>query len=557
MGKSAFSDFPKGALSGWRFLFLFALFFSAAFLFNPDRSSAVQSRSPSFLKETSQDVYYKMDGVISGPPAPSVKTADYLYFVPLPSLGGNRVLIWIMAQQHLYLGGFTLGALLLVTLFECRGVLSGREETKEKYDRMAHEVLRAVLLALSLTAITGGVFLLGLLVFYPDLLRYLATVFRPFLLLYGFLFVLLSGTTALYEHAWRRMQAGSLKRAHLLIGIFANLLGLILLLIASSWSGFMQSPSGVDEAGRFLGNHWNVLDNPLWIAFSVHRFFGHLVLGAAVIAAYAAVKALYATTVEERGRYEWMGHVSFVVMTLALFTLPAGGYWMMRVLYGYRQQAGISLLGGLLAWAGILLVFAIGTVIIAINYYLWQRIDTTGEGRFSNQATFLLLILSICFTLYVTPHTLVMTPLELNLMGGAQHPVIGNYGVESAKQPAINIMLIVTIWSLLSFWRSRYQRSSSGAAEIALHSLFAAGVVNLITLGIYGSFIPANVRIGFQIPMIMTTLSIGLFGFLLTYAMMRKEKKIDRPIWPAFRERPLRPPLYRGHRHMDHRNWRI
>lgn len=531
MEKSGFSDFLEPPLSRRAVLLLLIFFLTVVLPSDSDGQSAVQPSSPPLQKETSKDIYFKSDGVISGPPAPRLKQTDYLYFIPLPQLGGNRILIWMMAQTHLYFGAFTLGTLCLVMIFELRGICSRQNETRQKYDRMAHEMLRAVLLALSLTAITGGLFLFGLLAFYPELLRYLATVFRPLLLIYALLFILLSGTTALYEYAWHQMRSGIAKWGHFFIGILINIFGLILLLVANGWSSFMSSPSGVDEAGRFLGNSWNVLHNPLWITSSVHRFFGNIVLGAAVITAYAAVKSLASTSVELRSWYEWMSHVSLLAMIAALCTLPAGGYWMMRATYGYRQQMGITLLGGLLAWVGMLLVILLGGLFIAINYYLWLRTDSTGERRFNKQSKYLLLILGVCFLIYVTPHTLVLTPAELKAMGGAQHPVTGNYGVESSKQPAVNIMIIVTIWSLLSFWRSRSRRSKPRAAEIAFITLFAAGVANIVVLGTYGYFIPANARIGLQIPMVMTTLSIALFGSILSHAMVRKEEKIDRPIW--------------------------
>jgi uncharacterized metal-binding protein len=98
-----------------------------------------------------------------------------------------------------------------------------------------------------------------------------------------------------------------------------------------------------------------------------------------------------------------------------------------------------TLIGGLLAWLSIILVLLIGALIIAMTYYLWQRIEAEPGGqRFRQQAKYVLFILVLGLLVYITPHTLVMRAVELKEIGGQQHPVIGNYGVESAKQAALN-----------------------------------------------------------------------------------------------------------------------
>ena len=39
-------------------------------------------------------------------------------------------------------------------------------------------------------------------------------------------------------------------------------------------------------------------------------------------------------------------------------------------------------------------------------------------------------------------------------MGGAQHPVVGNYGVMSAKNTAVNILILTTFMSFLLYRRT-------------------------------------------------------------------------------------------------------
>ena len=47
-----------------------------------------------------------------------------------------------------------------------------------------------------------------------------------------------------------------------------------------------------------------------------------------------------------------------------------------------------------------------------------------------------------------------MSAGEVKAMGGAQHPVVGNYGVMSAKNGAVNIMILVTTLSFLYYRRA-------------------------------------------------------------------------------------------------------
>ena len=90
-------------------------------------------------------------------------------------------------------------------------------------------------------------------------------------------------------------------------------------------------------------------------------------------------------------------------------------------------------------------------------------------------------ILAACMAVYSTPHTFVMTPRELLQMGGQQHQVLGNYGVESAKNTAINIMMVVTMWSFILWGKSRF-RNASHSIDRFIAVAFLAGAAVLHAL---------------------------------------------------------------------------
>ena len=481
--------------------------------------------------EVSTDVYFRTEGPVSGPPAPWLTSEDYPS-LPLPyPLSESRVVVWVLAQQHTYFGAFVLGVLLLVTLAEVGSMFCRDDERASRYRVAGRELLRLVVAAMAVAAVLGAVLLAGLVALYPGLTRYVAAVFRQSVLFYGVLIVTFSVTTTLYYYTWRTSGATPGRWDHFGLGVFANLLGTGLMVVANSWGTFMMSPAGVDAQGRFLGSDWDVFRNALSSPLAVHRFVGNLVFGGAVIATYAAYHAMTAATQERKAYYDWMGGMALLAIVGGFLTTPFGGYWLSWGIYVYRQQMAITLVGGLIGWLGKILVILIGMLVIAMTYYLWQRIDAEEGGRrFRHYAKYILMILVLGLLVYVTPHMLVMRAAELKAVGGQQHPVVGNYGVESAKQGAINLMLVAMIWSLLAWWRSKYREPNSRLPAI-LFALFIAGALNILWLSVTGYFIPANVRVGYQLPFVMTTFSLLVIGSGLTYALTRHSTPISSPAW--------------------------
>jgi cytochrome bd ubiquinol oxidase subunit I len=464
---------------------------------------------------TSYDTYYRTNGVVSGPRPPVLADADYPKPVGFP-FSESRVIIWVVAQQLTYWGGFVLGSLLLVTLLEFVGLSVRGKSNAACYDSYAREILKLIRLALPISIILGTCMLGGLVLLYPGLFGYLAQLFRPILVVASLVLVLFPLAVWLYGTTWTRMVETGHQWSHAAIGIGANLLGTLLLILVNGWSSFMLSPAGVDEAGRFLGNYWHLLHTATWNLSNLHRISGNIVFAAAVMMAYAAYRSIAAHDTERKAYYDRFSFTSLIIMFLALVPIPFEGYRLSREIYAYRQQMGITMFGGLLAWSGIILVSVVALLFLTINYYLWQRIDVAKNGaQYRSHSKYLFAILAICAAVYVTPHTLVMTPLELKQMGGQQHPVLGNYGVESAKQPAICIMILLTAWSLL-IWSWCSNQSAKIMMETRLITgAFLAAMVNIVWLGIYGYSIPANVRVGLNLPMWATTFMMVLLVSIL------------------------------------------
>ena len=505
----------------------FPLFESTAFSAGQE-SAAVGQSFESPKPPASRDVYYKTADVVAGPRAPQIASSDYARIERLP-LGESRLVIWILGQQQTYWGGFVLGGLFIAVLFEFIGLSVRNRAAAARYDSFAHEVLRLVGAALAVAAVCGSLLLAGLVVLYRDLLNYLLTLFTPFLIAGLVLLVLFPISMWLYGATWKRMIETGRQWSHLALGLFGAVLGTLVLLLVNGWSSFMLSPAGVDEAGHFLGNYWHLIHTATWNPSSLHRVFGNIVFAAAVLAAYAAYRAMTSAVADRKAYYDRFSFASLLVMIFALMPIPFEGYWLSREIYAYRQQLGITMFGGLLAWLGIVLVSLVAALFLVINYYVWQRIDVAPAGAiYRPHAKYIFALLALCAAVYVTPHTMIMTPLELLQVGGQQHQVLGNYGVESAKQPAINMMTLLTAWSLLVWsWSCRGDVFLSRRMEQMMGGFFIAAAANIVWLGIYGYFVPANVRVGLSVPMVVTTLTAIVAASILIVKNLKKSESCD------------------------------
>lgn len=481
-------------------------------------------------REAARDVYYQTEGVPVGPAAPAATGTAYPRYRSLD----NRALVWFVTQQHTYFGGFVLALPFFCVIIEVVGLMARDRTAAARYDRMAKDFLKVSLLALSLAAVVGSVMLWLFIALYPSFMRYMAGTFKTMMPIYALVFPAESIVLVAYYYSWERMSGAAMKWVHAAIGVAANGLGAVLLLLANAWIAFMMSPSGVDAQGRFLGNVWHLLHSALWNPLNVHRFLADLMSGGAVVIAYAAYRFLTSKSDGERAYYDWVGYVFLVVTVCALLPMPFAGYWLMRSVYAFRQSMGVTMMGGLLTWLFVVQALLIGALFLGINYYLWQSMGRLrGSERYQRYLKYLVVALAACLYVWLTPHTLLMSPSEVKAMGGAQHPVIGNYGVMSAKNGAINVMICLTTLSYILYRRANRTLTVSWVrgGDTMLATLFVVGILNIVWLAVYGFYLPASVRVGLSSPQAFTTLTVLLGGLLINGAMLRGAKVLGPIEW--------------------------
>ncbi len=449
-------------------------------------------------------------------PAPVPTRADY------PSIGGvgGRNYVWVLAQMHLFLAAFVLAVPLFVVVIELTGVLKG----DDRYDVMAHEFMRISIAAYSLTALAGGGLTLALFLFYPVVMGYLMRVFQGQVLFYALLFGLETVFLYVYYYSWNALRYGDRKWFHLSIGLLLNAVGTTLMFLANAWATFMMAPSGVDPTGAVTGSIWEVMRGPLWNPLNLHRFIANIAYGGALVGAYAAYSFLSANRAEERAHYDWMGYTSNMIAVAAFLPLPFAGYWLMAEIYAYSQQMGITAMGGVLAWLFIIQAVLIGSILLAANYYLWCGMGRTeGGARYFPYIKYIGIVLLGGFLVWVTPHTLILTPEEVQMLGGAYHKVLGPLGLMPAKNTAVNLMLLATFLSFQLFRRAARVPTVSWAwaGNAVIVALYTAGVLNIVGAGLYGYFTATVYKVGSSVPQVATTLSVIVFSLVIDGLMGR------------------------------------
>ena len=485
---------------------------------------------------------------------------------------GSRVAIWVVGELHLMYAAFVLAVPMFALLIEFIGYKTG----DKRYDKLAHEFTGLLTVSFSFTATLGALLTFMLMILYPRFTNYLVSIFSVTFWPYGLLFFGEAVFLYSYYYGWGKFSP----RMHLFLGICLNIVGTLIMFIANAWLSFMMSPSGIDEAGNLVST-WDAVNNYTWMPINIHRLIANLCLGGSIAAAYGGFKFLSATTDEERAHYDWMGYVGNFVAICALLPLPFAGYWLGSEIYAFRAQLGMVLMGGAFSWLFIIQAVLIGMLFLGANYYLWlgmERIE--GAERYRKYIKYLLGLVTICFLVWATPHSLVASVQEQRQMGGAHHPALGILGVMSAKNTAINILILTTYLSFLLYRRGNKgkplpmaQQSTTSKIALLLTALLtllllilfrnpwmlilieAIGITAALVLafqsrgvwgqallfvlssgivffyGIYGYFVEATIRIGFSVLQVSSVLMVLILATALDIVIFRGAPEVGKIRW--------------------------
>lgn len=449
----------------------------------------------------------------------------------------SRVVMWILGELHLMFAAFVLGVPMFAVITEVIGIWT----RDERYDRLAHEFIALSTLAFTITAILGSLVLLALLLFYPYFFSFMTKIFKPTYWLYLSLLLGEAIYVYVYYYSWPILKGSRFaKWMHVLCGVLLNLFGTGIMFVADAWATYMMSPQGTTATGEVL-SLWQAVHNLTWMPINIHRLIANIAFGGFVVGAYAAVKFLTSKTHQERAHYDWMGYVGNFIGICGMIPLPFAGYWLAKEVYAFNQTMGISMMGGIFSWLFILQAILIGILFLGGNYYLWiamQRIP--GAGRYQGAVKYLAAVMVACFGIWLTPHNPPMSALEQSRIGGAFHPLVGVFGVMSAKMTAVNIIILFTFLSFM-LYRSANKEIPGGLGTLAkwlIYSIYAAATGAILYIGVKGYSVPSEVRVEILSPIQVGVVLAAMFLILmLSLLSERKARSLGEVEWGKMPDR--------------------
>ncbi|MGR3220444.1 MAG: cytochrome ubiquinol oxidase subunit I, partial [Candidatus Anammoxibacter sp.] len=440
---------------------------------------------------------------------------------------GSRLAVWFVGQLHLMFAAFILGVPMFAVIVEFIGICT----KKPRFDRMAKELIKLTMAAFSTTAILGALLIFIFVGFYPRFFNYFASIFHDALWVYALIFFGETFMLYLYRYSWDKLKDKKIR--HLTYGIILNLFGIAIMVLTNSWVSFTISPAGIDDNGNLV-SLMQAITNFTWMPLNIHRFIANICFGGAVVAAFASFKFLTAKTKAQKAYYDWEGYIGNFIAISAFLVLPFAGYLLTKEIYAYNQQLGISLMGGFLSWLWIIQAVLIGVLFMGTNYYLWVGMERIpGAERYKGYTKYLVFILAISFMVWATPHTLVASFVETIRMGGTHHPVVGFLGVMSAKNTAVNLMILATYVSFFLYRRSNKIATVSWAVigGYAQAAILSISCVTVIFYGIYGYFVAAITRVGFSVFQVSAVIATIILVSVIDIFMYRKSKIVGPIRW--------------------------
>ena len=294
----------------------------------------------------------------------------------------------------------TSGLILAIINGAVGGVLSNMimfAKSDFKFERLAHEITKVIGMCYSFTALTGGLFLLVMIVVYNDFISYLLGNFPVlFMVAYPTLFILETIVMYVYVYSWDPLNQQNKKGRHIVCGVVLNILGLTLLCALDGPATFMQTPPlPLNELGNI--SEWEKITTSTWMPLNYHRLVGNGTFGGYMVGIIGAYMYLWSTKKEEKEYYDWVGYMGNIIGVGIMIPLPAMGYIFVREIYQYDATIGMYIMSDRESMFMLVQGLLVGTMFSASNIYMWvsmKRIENAQRFFPAMKFGFILIVIS-------------------------------------------------------------------------------------------------------------------------------------------------------------------
>jgi hypothetical protein len=192
------------------------------------------------------------------------------------------------------------------------------------------------------------------------------------------------------------------------------------------------------------------------------------------------------------------------------------------------------MMGGFMSWLWIIQAILIGILFLGSNYYLWLGMERIpGAERYRKYVPPMLIILTIGFMIWATPRSMVVTLDEARAMGGTHHPLLGFFGVMSAKNTVVNLMILTTFLSYILYRRANKLPTKPWVKTgMAVQwAAFGAAAVIVVFYGVYGYFVESIVRIGFSVYQVLAVIGAIIVVMAIDVPMFKGARSTGEIRW--------------------------
>jgi cytochrome bd ubiquinol oxidase subunit I len=291
---------------------------------------------------------------------------------------GKNVVIAALVQTHILFATFIIGAVIIAATSEYLGMVT----KQPRYERLARNLARFVVLLFASGAALAITFVLALVTLFPVFFSYLQNIFFWVFFVEAFMFLGQIIIVYAWYNVWDKLAYR--KSLHVVFGFVAGFFGLMAMTMIDAVASYMLTPAEaqVSDVARTFLNQTNI---PL----NMHRFVGNFSYVGFLIAGWAGWRYLRTTREDDREYYDWMGHFGLIWGFGFLIMQPIIGYGYLKGIRESSPGAFETIMIGDKSWVFNLLVIWLAIMSIASTAYFVHKL------RFAVQPMELLRKLSV------------------------------------------------------------------------------------------------------------------------------------------------------------------
>ncbi|HZY64771.1 MAG TPA: cytochrome ubiquinol oxidase subunit I [Rubrobacteraceae bacterium] len=276
---------------------------------------------------------------------------------------GKNVVIAVLVQTHILFAAFIIGAVIIAATSEYLGMVT----KQPRYERLARNLARFVVLLFASGAALAITFVLALVTLFPVFFSYLQNIFFWVFLVEAFMFLGQIIIVYAWYNVWDKLAYR--KSLHVVFGFVAGFFGLMAMTLIDGVASYMLTPAEAE-----VSNVARTFLNQTSVPLNMHRFVGNFSYVGFLIAGWGAWRYLRSTREDEREYYDWMGHFGIIWGFGFLILQPIIGYGYLKGIRESSPAAFDRIMLDEQAWVFNALVIWIAVMSIAATAYFVHKL---------------------------------------------------------------------------------------------------------------------------------------------------------------------------------------